>query len=112
MGESLEVAEAMQLEVENFEQETRVRDFPFYVPLTLMLCFQQVVSKTNALLDSGADLSKGDPEVRARFEKIQALIASFDERLSKQKKQLVESVRLHKLTQEVFCTGANGIGSV
>eukprot|EP00731_Ephydatia_muelleri_P027821 Em0019g694a len=85
MGESLEVAEAMQQEVDNFERDT-----------------QQILTRAEEVLKCGSDLKSRYPEVRARIEKIERLISGFTTRLNQLKKQLAESVRLHKLTQEAF----------
>ena len=103
MGESLEVAEAMQQEVDHFEHNTQVRHFlcPCVFTLCLFPCAQQILARAKHVLKSGSDLKNRDSEVRARFEKIDNLIVKFDERLNQLKRQLAESVRLHKLIQEV-----------
>lgn len=66
---------------------------------------QQIVLNTESLLNSGTELEQtpyADQEtVQSLMGKIKQLVTDFDSRLSKRKKKLDDSVRLHRLTAAV-----------
>lgn len=71
----------------------------------LLCLLQQIVLSSSQLLASGAELEQlpySDQEkVAPLMGKIKQLVTDFDSRLSKRKKKLDDSVRLHKLTAAV-----------
>ena len=67
--------------------------------------FQQIVLSSSQLLESGAELEQlpytDQTTVGPLMGKIKQLVTDFDSRLSKRKKKLDDSVRLHRLTAAV-----------
>ena len=69
------------------------------------VCVQEIVSSSNQLVSSGGELEKlpytNKNTVQPLMGKIKQLVTDFDSRLSKRKKKLDDSVRLHRLTETV-----------
>lgn len=67
--------------------------------------FQEILLNTSHLLSSGEELEQlpyaDQNSVQPLMGKIKQLVTDFDSRLSKRKKKLDDSVRLHRLTAAV-----------
>ena len=72
---------------------------------TLSLSLQQILIRTEKLLQSGTILETlkhtDHDTINTLMGKIKQLMTDFDDRLGKRKKKIDESVQLHKLTEMV-----------